>query len=412
MTAAAKPLIRRIFREERPAAILLLLSAVAGIVLANTAIGPWLIDANHHELAIPALGIDLTASHWISDLLLAIFFFIVAAELKYELTKGQLNSVRKALVPAIAAVGGVAVPALIFLLLSGGGELAGGWPIPTATDIAFALGVLALFGRGLPPRLRVFLLALAVLDDLMGILFIATIFTDNVGFLPLLGAAIGIAAFGALSRVSHHSPVLLGLVMLALAIVTWYLVLQSGVHATIAGVGLGLAMVGTQGTAVAHHLQPWSNGLVLPLFAFSAALVALPEPGTTGPVLLAIAIALPVGKTIGITLGGIIGARVARSSTSTPVLGWDLIAIAMVGGLGFTVALLMNQLAFRSVPEALDQGVLGVLAGSGISLVLGAALITWRAKVHRDRVAAGAEQVEIDDDEDGEPDLPSGVTQA
>ena len=406
------PLIRRIFREERPAAILLLVSAILGLVLANTAIGPWLIDLNHRELAIPALGIDLSVGHWISDLLLAIFFFIVAAELKYELTKGQLNSVRKALVPAIAAVGGVAVPALIFLALSGGGELARGWPIPTATDIAFALGVLALFGRGLPPRLRVFLLALAVLDDLMGILFIATIFTDNVGFLALAGAAVGVAAFGALSYVLHRSPRLIGLLMLTIAIVTWYLVLQSGVHATIAGVGLGLAMAGKHGTAVAHHLQPWSNGLILPIFAFSAALVALPEPGTTGPVLLAIAIALPLGKTVGITLGGVIGARVARSSTATPVLGWDLVSIAMVGGLGFTVALLMNQLAFRSVPEAVDQGVLGVLAGSGISLVLGAALIAWRAKVHRDRVAAGVENVEIDDDEDGEPDLPPSVTRA
>jgi len=376
-------LSRRLFREERPAAIILLVSAILGLVLANSGIGPWLIDLNHHELAIPALGIDLSVGHWISDLLLAVFFFVVAAELKFELTQGQLNSVRKALVPSIAAVGGVAMPALIFLLLSGGGDLARGWPIPTATDIAFALGVLALFGRGLPARLRVFLLALAVLDDLIGILFIATIFTDDVNFVALLGGVVGVAVFGAVSRVVSRKPAVFAPVMLVIALVTWYLVLQSGVHPTIAGVGLGFAMLGKHGMAVAHHLQPWTNGFVLPLFAFSAALVALPEPGTSGPVILAIAIALPVGKTIGITIGGLIGARVARAHLKHPVLGWDLIAIAMVGGLGFTVALLMNQLAFSADPEALDQGVLGVLAGSGISLVLGAALITWRASVHR-----------------------------
>ena len=397
------PIMKRIFRSDRGAALVLLAAAIVGLVLANSPIGPWLIGVNHAHLPIPALAIDLSVGHWISDLLLAIFFFIVAAELKYELTKGQLNSPRKALVPAIAAVGGVAVPALLFLLLSGGGDLARGWPIPTATDIAFALGVLALFGRGLPPRLRVFLLALAVLDDLIGIVFIAVIFTTGVDFAALLLAAVAIAAFGVLSRWLDRSR-WVGVLLLALALVAWYLVLQSGVHATIAGVGLGLVMVGRHGTAVAHRLQPWSNALIMPVFAFSAALVAIPAGDQIGPVVLALALALPLGKTIGITIGGLIGARISRSAT--PVVGWDLVAIAMVGGLGFTVALLMNQLAFRDNPIALDQGVLGVLAGSGISLVVGAALIAWRASVHRRRIAAGVEEVEIDEDEDGEPDTP------
>ena len=372
-------MIRRVFRSDRYSAILLLSSAILGLLLANSVIGPALIELGHRELGI------LTVSHWISDLLLAVFFVIVAAELKYELTHGQLNTTRKALVPAIAALGGVLVPALLYVALAGP-DLGRGWPIPTATDIAFALGVLAVFGRGLPGRLRVFLLALAVLDDLVGILFIAIIFTADVSIPALLGGVACIVALAVASRMRERAPRLLTVVMIALAIAAWYLVLLSGVHATIAGVGIGLALVGSQGTALAHHLQPWSNGLVLPLFAFSASLVAIPAAGAIGPVVLALAIALPVGKTIGITIGGLIGAWVARKQSQQAVLGWDLVTLAVTSGIGFTVALLMNQLAFRGQEAVLDQGVLGVLAGSGISVVAGALMIAWRARVHRRRL--------------------------
>lgn len=372
-------MIRRIFRSDRHSAVILLSAAILGLLLANSALGPTLIDLGHRKLGM------LSASHWISDLLLVVFFVIVAAELKYELTHGQLNTTRKALVPAIAALGGVLVPALLYVALAGQ-DLARGWPIPTATDIAFALGVLAVFGRGLPGRLRVFLLALAVLDDLVGILFIAIIFTANVSIPALLGGVACIVALAVVSRMRARAPRILTGVMIALAIAAWYLVLLSGVHATIAGVGIGLALVGSQGMALAHHLQPWSNGLVLPLFAFSASLVAIPAAGTVGPVVLALAVALPVGKAIGITLGGLLGAWVARKQSQQSVLGWDLVTLAVTSGIGFTVALLMNQLAFRSTPEVLDQGVLGVLAGSGISVVAGSLLIAWRARVYRRRL--------------------------
>jgi Na+:H+ antiporter, NhaA family len=299
-------------------------------------------------------------------------------------------------VPAIAALGGVLVPALLYVALAGPG-LGRGWPIPTATDIAFALGVLAVFGRGLPGRLRVFLLALAVLDDLVGILFIAIIFTADVSIPALLGGVGCIVAIAIASRMRHRAPRTLTVVIIVLAIAAWYLVLISGVHATIAGVGIGLALVGSQGTAVAHHLQPWSNGLVLPLFAFSASLVAIPAAGTVGPVVLALAVALPVGKAIGITLGGLLGAWVARKQSQQAVLGWDLVTLAVTSGIGFTVALLMNQLAFRDRPEVLDQGVLGVLAGSAISVVAGALLIAWRARVHRRRLEGAAPHSAVTD---------------
>ena len=374
-------------RSERHSSAILLACAVLGLVLANTAFGPALIGLRDTHLAIGPLGLDLSVGHWISDLLLAIFFFIVATELKTELTHGELSSVRKALVPVIAAVGGVVVPALIYLALTylapgGGGDAARGWPIPTATDIAFAVGVIAVFGRHLPTRMRVFLLALAVIDDLIGIVIIATVFARDIQPLLLIAAVVSLAAFAIVSRVIHRRSVLVPLAV-ALALLTWYLVAQSGVHPTIAGVALGLVLHRSVGEAAAHALTPLSNGLVLPLFAFTAALVAIPESGAIGPVFLGLAVALPVGKAIGITLGGLIGARVARSHTSNPIVGWDLFALAVTGGLGFTVALLVNQLAFDGLPQLTDEGVLGVLTGSGISLVAGASLISWRSRVHR-----------------------------
>jgi hypothetical protein len=257
-------------------------------------------------LGIPGF-FELSVDHWIKDGLLAIFFFVVAVELQYELTSGELNSARKATQPAIAAAGGILVPIAVLLLFAGGTESASGWPVPTATDIAFALGVLAVFGRGLPPALRVFLLALAILDDIVGIVFIAVLFTSgvNVGMLAL--AAIGIVAFGILSRQLDgraRRPVAVALVVVA--VLTWAFVYASGVHATIAGVALGLAMAQHPALRARHALEPWVNGLVLPLFAFSAALVVIPavSPAQLQPAFWGVAVALPVGKLVGISLFG------------------------------------------------------------------------------------------------------------
>ncbi|WP_433862165.1 Na+/H+ antiporter NhaA [Streptomyces sp. L7] len=264
-----------IIRSERTAAGLLLGAAALGLLLANTALGPALLDLQHAHLGGGV--VDLSVGHWISDGLLAVFFFLVAVELKHELVAGELNSFAKAVHPAIAAACGVAVPALIYLALTSGSGLSDGWPIPTATDIAFALGVLAVFGRGLPNRLRVFLLALAVLDDLVAILIIAVFFTTNPNLLELGAAAVVVVAFGLLSRVLRGRlrwPV--GVLMALLAVLAWWLVYDSGVHATIAGVALGLVMARGPGGRTAHALEPWSNGLILPLFAFSAALVVIP----------------------------------------------------------------------------------------------------------------------------------------
>jgi NhaA family Na+:H+ antiporter len=370
-----------LFRSARFPAIVLLAAAALGLILANTAAGPAVDEFMHLYLGIPGV-FELSVSHWIKDGLLAVFFFVVAVELQYELTSGELNSARKALQPAIAAAGGVLVPIGIYLLFAFGSESAAGWPIPTATDIAFALGVLAIFGRGLPSGLRIFLLALAILDDIVGIVFIAVLFTDGVDIGMLAGAAVAVVAFGILSRqLDTRARVPIAVVLVILAVATWVLVYQSGVHATIAGVALGLAMAQQPALRTRHALEPWVNGLVLPLFAFSAALVVIPavSPAQLSPAFWGIVVALPVGKVIGIAVFGWISLRVGRDRPAPHLSIGDLLAAGALGGIGFTVSLLLSELAFADDPLLRDEATLGVLAGSMISLVAAASLVSWRA---------------------------------
>jgi len=391
---------RNIFRSDRYAALSLAGAAILGLVLANSIAGPGLLDLFGSHVGIPALGIDLSVSHWVTDGLLVFFFFIIAVELRYELTNGELNSLQRALAPGIAAVGGVIVPAVIFLLIAGP-SLAVGWPIPTATDIAFALGLIAIVGRGLPSRIRAFLLALAVLDDLIAIAIIALFFTQGSNVAALLASVVCIVAFWALGRVKKVKALRnIGLVVLALA--TWYFVITSGVHATIAGVALGLALRPSIARKAAHALQPFTNAIVLPLFAFSAALVVIPSVslGELSPVFWGIAIALPLGKIIGVTIAGSAvwffihrravkkAAAAGHQAPEAGVFGWDLLTVAAVAGIGFTVSLLMNELAFTNSEHLSDEGVLGVLVGSAIAIIVGGALVMWRAKHYRGVKAA------------------------
>ncbi|MDR5698827.1 Na+/H+ antiporter NhaA [Agromyces aerolatus] len=401
-----------VLRSERVSAALLLAAAALGLLLANLPFGPALIDTKQAHLDLPWLGIDLSIGHWISDGLLAIFFFIVAVELKRELVIGELNSLSKALLPAIAAVGGVIVPALIFLGFTAGTATVDGWPIPTATDIAFALGVLAMFGKFIPTRVRIFLLALAVLDDLIAILIIAFFFTSDANLAAIGFAGLAIALFGAVSRLlrPRSAYVLarrrqwpIAATLWVLGILAWYFVLQSGVHATIAGVALGFVMSRRPGGRAAHTLEPWSNGVVLPLFALSAAMVPVPQvrPSELDPAFWGILVGLPAGKILGITLAGVIGVWIARmragrpvttarfggsgmrSEPSRPLAIADLVTVGALGGVGFTVSLLMNELAFVELPEVANEGTLAVLIGSGISIVFAAILVSLRSRHYR-----------------------------
>jgi NhaA family Na+:H+ antiporter len=369
-------------RSERLAALLLIGAAALGLVLANTPVGPAIIDFTHLDLGIA--GVDLSLAHWVTDGLLAVFFFLAAIELKHELTAGELDSLGKALVPAAAAAGGVIVPAILFVIVVGGGPLAGGWPIPTATDIAFALGVLALVGKGMPPRVRALLLALAVIDDLIAILIIAFFFTAQLSLIPLLAAIPVIALFWWLSR--RRGPLaVIGLVILGVA--SWVLVALSGIHPTIAGVALGLAMASPGASRARHALEPYSNAVILPAFAFVAALVVIPAAGSVfGRLFWAIVIALPLGKLVGITGGAALAEWLGRSRDRI-ALG-DLLAVAGLGGIGFTVSLLMKELAYEGQETVADEVTLAVLLASVVAAAIGATLTAWRSRVHR-RAAEG-----------------------
>ncbi|MCU1437898.1 MAG: sodium:proton antiporter [Naasia sp.] len=372
-----------IFRSERYAAALLLGAAAFALLLANLPFGGALLAFRDAHLELPGLGLDLSIGHWVSDGLLAIFFFLVAIELRHELTKGELASPSKALVPAIAAVGGVVVPAGSYLAFAAGTGVMGGWPIPTATDIAFALGVLAVFGSRLPARVRAFLLALAILDDLIAIVIIALFFTHEPNLLLLIGAVIAVAAFGLLSRIVGRParlPILIGMVLVA--VVAWYFVYQSGVHATLAGVALGLAMSPKPAHRTHRAFEPWSNGVILPLFAFSAALVAIPQVAVSelSPAFWGILVGLPVGKLVGITLFGAIAVIVARRRGSRVLEQGEILVVAVLGGIGFTVSLLMNELAFARTEEVKDEGTLAVLLGSAIAIALSAIVVSWASR--------------------------------
>ncbi|MFB7251972.1 Na+/H+ antiporter NhaA [Microbacterium sp. NPDC056234] len=377
---------RNLLRSAQFPAILLLAAAGLGLLLANTAAHDAIAGVLDVHLPVPGTSLDLSIEHWISDGLLAIFFFVVAMELQYELTGGELNSLRKALQPAIAAAGGVIVPIAIYLMIAGAPETASGWPIPTATDIAFALGVLAVFGRGLPSAVRVFLLALAILDDIIGIIFIAVLFAHDLNWLLLLLALVGVVVFGILSRqLGERNDVVVGVLMTVVGILVWGLVAASGVHATIAGVLLGLAVAQAPSMRIRYALETWVNGAILPIFAFTAAFVVIPavSPSEFSPAFFGIALALPVGKVIGIGLFGWMAMRIGSRGRPPSLTIADLLAAGTLGGIGFTVSLLLANLAFANDAETRDQAILGVLVGSLIALVFSGVMVSLRAAWYR-----------------------------
>lgn len=371
-----------LLRSERVAALLLVVAAAVGLVLANTAAAPFAFAAQALPLGVGPL--DLSLGHWVKDGLLAVFFFTAAIELRHELRHGELDTARKALIPTVAAIGGVIVPALLYAALARGPGLSQGWPIPTATDIAFALGVLAIVGKGLPPRFRALLLALAVIDDLIAILIIAAFFTSGLAPIPLLVAIAVVALFGWLSRRAARSRWIVG-ALIMLGIAAWVLVYLSGIHPTIAGVALGLVMADGPATRTRHAIEPWSNAVILPLFALVAALVPIPSAsvGELSPAFWAVIVALPVGKLLGITAGALIAGAVAGRTGGPRMPVGDLIAIAGLGGIGFTVSLLMNELAFETQPDVANEVTLAVLLASVAAAVIGGGLTAFRSRSYR-----------------------------
>jgi NhaA family Na+:H+ antiporter len=376
-----------LLRSERFSAVLLVVAAALGLAIANSPAASTAAAIEGFHIGFAGWGLDLTVSHWVKDGLLAIFFFIAAIELRHELRHGELNSPRKAIVPTVAAIGGVVVPAVIYLLLVSGPELSRGWPVPTATDIAFALGVLAIVGKGLPPTVRALLLAIAVIDDLIAILIIAAFFTESLSPLPLLVAVPVVLLFGWLSyRVRGKFRGVVVAALIALGATTWVLVFFSGIHPTIAGVALGLIMADASADRTRHAIEPWSNVVILPLFALFAALVpvTITRLDEFSTAFWAVLVALPVGKLLGITAGALIAMSLAGRGRSAPRMPvGDVIAIAGLGGIGFTVSLLMNELAFEHSEALSNEVTLAVLVASVLAAILGGVLTHARSRHYR-----------------------------
>ena len=368
-------------KSDRSAALALMAAAIAGLVLANSPIGGSLLDFKHMYIGIESWGLKLSLEHWVSDLLLAVFFLVAGLELKYELRSGVLSKPATAMVPVVAAIGGVIVPALIYVAFNFGTDGLRGWPIPTATDIAFALGVLAIFGRGLPKQARIFLLALAIFDDLVAILIIAVFFTTDLEPTWLFAAMVAAVLHFFLEKVKSLP---MNLVRVASFLLLWYCVLQSGVHATIAGVLLGLIIPARKAHGLVEKIQPWTNTIVLPLFAFFAVAIAIPSfEGSSSNVFLGILVALPVGKIVGITLFALIANSLASKDARMELKALDFLAVAALAGVGFTVSLLMAKLAFEDHPELAAEATLAVILGSVISMLIGAAIAQSRARHYR-----------------------------
>ncbi|GGR93621.1 MULTISPECIES: Na+/H+ antiporter NhaA [Streptomyces] len=398
-------------RTETVGGVLLLLAAVAALLWANI---PGLHHSyetvSHFHLGPGALGLHLSVAHWAADGLLALFFFVAGIELKRELVAGDLRDPKAAVLPVAAALCGMAAPALVYALtnLAGNGSLQG-WAVPTATDIAFALAVLAVIGTSLPSALRAFLLTLAVVDDLFAILIIAIFFTDRLNLAALGGAAAGLAVFWLLLRKGVRG----WYVYVPLALVIWALMYNSGVHATIAGVAMGLMLRCTTregeqhspGEHIEHLVRPLSAGLAVPLFALFSAGVSI-SGGALGdvfarPETLGVVLGLVVGKTIGIFGGTWLTVRFTRARLSEELAWADVFAMSSLAGIGFTVSLLIGELAFGSDTVLTGEVKAAVLIGSLIAAVCATMLL----KLRNNRYRRLCEEEERDEDLDGIPDV-------
>ncbi|MEU5406103.1 Na+/H+ antiporter NhaA [Nocardia asteroides] len=387
--------LTRYLRTETVGGALLLIAAAVALIWVNS---PWgasyqtMVDT---QLSIPALHLDLTLADWTKDGLLAIFFFVAGLELKREFAVGELADPKRAALPIIAAVGGVVTPAIIALVVGHGVPgMDNGWAIPVATDIAFALAVLAMTGSRIPASARVFLLSLAVVDDLLAIILIAVLFTASLSLLWLGVALAGCAAWALAQRYRLHTP----LFYLPVALLCWYALHEAGIHPTLAGVALGLLTrvhkdpgeKVAPATHLEHVVQPISAGICVPLFALFASGVPLDAAvfGSlfTDRLSLAIILGLLLGKTIGIFGVSWAGIRLGLVKRPAGLEYRDMFALSVLGAIGFTVSLLVAELALADVGEdAIDLAKAAVLVTSMAASLLGSALLLRRGRVHQAR---------------------------
>jgi Na+:H+ antiporter, NhaA family len=398
-------------RDETVGGILLLVAAAIALIWANS---PW--GASYEALVDLQVGpislhLDLPLGVWAADGLLAVFFFVVGLELKHELVLGSLSKPSEAVVPVAAAIGGMAIPAVIFVIINStmaDGSVVG-WGIPMATDIAFALAVLAVVGRRLPVALRAFLLTLAVVDDLGAITVIAVFYSDHFSVIWFVAALVTFGIYAWMQRQRIRSPWL----YVPLVILGWYFTHESGIHATIAGVAFGfLTRVKTDpgeekspADRLSHRIHPISAGICVPLFAFFSAGVDVRSVGfveaLSSPVAIGVIIGLVVGKPIGVFGMAWLTARFTRASLSPDIAWRDVAALGLLAGIGFTVALLITELAYEDDASRLDSAKIAVLSASVIAALLASVAILARNR-HYATVFA---REEADENGDGIPDV-------
>lgn len=411
--------ITQILRKETVGGFLLVGAAFVAMVAANSPLSGAYETLRDFRFGYEPWHLDLTVGQWASDGLLVIFFFLVGLELKREFLAGELRSVSTAIVPIAAAIGGVIAPALIYTGVNIGGPAAHGWAIPTATDIAFAVAVLAVIGSSLPTALRLFLLTLAVVDDLIAIAIIAIFYTDSLQFVPLL---FGIVPFVLFAALAQRHPVFFGrhtaaawFILLPIGIVFWALVHASGVHATIAGVLLGFTVpvlgagdqaAGSLAEIFEHRFRPLSAGVAVPVFAFLSAGVAIAGvdevvSAVTDPVTIGIVAGLVAGKPIGIMLTTWLVTRVTRAELDRSLRWVDILGVSLLAGIGFTVSLLITELSFGQGSAHTDHAKIAILAASVLAALIASSILAARNRKYR----AIAVEEKMDADADGVPDV-------
>ena len=375
--------LRDFIKREAAAGILLMVAAAVALGLANSPLSDRYFELQHAELA------GLSVLHWINDALMALFFLLVGLEIKREILEGQLSSWAQRALPGAAALGGMVVPALIYVGFSqGNAEVLRGWAVPMATDIAFALGVLALLGSRVPISLKIFLTALAIIDDLGAVIVIALFYTQELSVVALASAAGVLLLLALMNRAGVQSLPL----YLAVGAVLWFFVLKSGIHATLAGVALALTIPLRSSTAhransdaapllrLEHGLHPWIAFLIIPVFGFANAGVAFAGMSPSmliDPVPLGIAAGLFIGKQIGVFGSCWLAIRGGLARLPDQASWTQLYGIALLCGIGFTMSLFIAALGFAPSPQLAEEAKVGVLAGSVASALAGAFLLRW-----------------------------------
>ncbi|WP_188815779.1 Na+/H+ antiporter NhaA [Hymenobacter cavernae] len=366
--------IRDLSETGKLSGLLLLLATAVSLTISNTSWG----DAYHHfwefQLGMPPL--EKSVEHWINDGLMVVFFFQVGLEIKREVLYGELTDLRHAMLPVIAAIGGVALPAGVYLLCAAGTPAAHGWAVPTATDIAFSLGILSLLGDRVPFSLRIFLTALAIIDDLMAVIIIAVFYTSQLHLPYLLGAAGVFAVLVGCNRLKIMTlPIYFGL-----GIVLWFCVLKSGIHATIAGVLLAMTIPTAAIERLEAALHKPVSYLILPVFALANTAIVLSADSFSNllsPLGLGVGLGLMLGKPLGIFGATWLAVRSGLSSLPEGITWLKLLGLGCTAGIGFTMAILIANLSFTEVAQV-DLAKLAVIIASFASALLGMAVL-WAA---------------------------------